>query len=382
MDSAALDLLYLTACGLHREAPDPERVKKMELKKVYAAAKYHSLDCLLRSALKKVPGVFSGPYGEKWLEEEHRNLHRTFLFDAERQAVCQGLESMGIWHCPLKGSILKDFYAEPGMRQMTDVDILFDEAKADQVREFFRSRGYEVKSFGEHYDDVYQKKPFYNFEMHRSLFNPLVYPQWASFWGTVSCRLLPVAGTSYCRRMTDEDFYLYFLFHSFKHYDNSGTGLRVLTDCWVWLKEKQDSLDWDYIQSHLDSPQLRAYEKNLRTLALAIFTRREDPAKLAPHHRQMLYYLLSCGTFGERKNLAKSRYFLKKEEGDLTFRDKLLFLKQRLIPTEEWYKMNYQYWEIYHSPFRRFCFLVRRFFHALFFQSKKVIRELKNIEKM
>lgn len=44
------------------------------------------------------------------------------------------MEQRGIWYLPLKGIILKEFYPSVGMRQMSDNDILFDEAFAEQVR--------------------------------------------------------------------------------------------------------------------------------------------------------------------------------------------------------------------------------------------------------
>ena len=49
---AAWDMLYLTACGIHTQAPDPERVLAMDLKKVYALSRSQSLNALTYMALE------------------------------------------------------------------------------------------------------------------------------------------------------------------------------------------------------------------------------------------------------------------------------------------------------------------------------------------
>ena len=56
------------------------------------------------------------------------------------------------------------------MRQMSDVDILFDASHANDVKEALESLGYTTESFGKGNHDVYHKEPVSNFEMHRDLF--------------------------------------------------------------------------------------------------------------------------------------------------------------------------------------------------------------------
>ena len=96
----------------------------------------------------------------------------------------------------MKGSILKDWYPKPGMREMADNDILFDSSGRKQVRELFQNRGYKTVSFRKGNHDTYEKPPIYNFEMHVSLFQ-WTYKKLNEQYENVKENLLPVDGTAY-----------------------------------------------------------------------------------------------------------------------------------------------------------------------------------------
>ena len=68
------------------------------------------------------------------------------LLDAEREQVFKEMDAAGIWHLPLKGSVLKSLYPKPWMRQMSDNDILFDPEYQSEVKDIMVKRGYLAKS--------------------------------------------------------------------------------------------------------------------------------------------------------------------------------------------------------------------------------------------
>ena len=376
----AKDLLYLVSCGIHQTPPSPDHVKNMDLEKVYAASKFHSLEAIVCFALESMPGGFSGELAQKWIQEKNRILHKTILFDAERKAICQELEKSEIWYCPLKGSILKDFYPVPAMRQMTDIDILFDESKAEEVREFFIKRGYTVDSYGEHNDDIYKKKPFYNFEMHRSLFCYNVYSDWDSYWSHITDRLLSDKNTKYGRRMTDEDFYLYFMTHAYKHYIGSGVGIRPLIDCWIWLHNKSDQMDWSIVHSHLEEIGLISFENTVRTLAENLFTGIEYDKELSPDLQDKLCYMLNSGTFGTLENQIYRHSGLKHQK--IGFIAKIKFICYRAFPDKNWYRDNSMHWSAYQNPVSRVFFIAKRLLRAVFLKPGEIFSELKKISRL
>ena len=122
--------------------------------------------------------------------------------------------------------------------QMADNDILFDKNFRRQVRDYMKSRGYKVIAYGEGIHDTYQKSPVFNFELHIGLVPGYVKPSWSTYYANIRERLLKDAGNDYGYHFSDEDFYIYFIAHAFKHFENSGTGIRNLADIYIFLHSR------------------------------------------------------------------------------------------------------------------------------------------------
>ena len=158
MSTIQYDMLYLLSCGVNKTKPQQnilEQYKSDDRKRMllYRFSKHHFVEALTGTVLKQA-GV---PLPDPWEKDMAKAVRKVILFDAERARILSFMEQRGIWYLPLKGIILKEFYPSVGMRQMSDNDILFDEAFAEQVREYMVSLGYEVISFGEGNHDVYEK---------------------------------------------------------------------------------------------------------------------------------------------------------------------------------------------------------------------------------
>ena len=194
------------------------------------------------------------------------------LLDAEREAILAELEREKIRHMPLKGVIIKELYPKIGLREMTDNDILFDEAKREHVRDIFRARGYDVKYYCmNRTHDVYIKEPVYNYEMHVSLLRPLsLGDDILEFFDGALDRSLPDSDFEYRCHMSDDDFYLFMKVHEYKHYVLSGTGLRLFADTFVYLRVYEDKLNFEYIDGLLEKMGISDYERTSRSLAMKL----------------------------------------------------------------------------------------------------------------
>ena len=64
-------------------------------------------------------------------------------------------------------------------------------------------------------------------------------------------QLLKEEGNRFGYRFSDEDFYLFLTAHEYKHYSWGGTGLRSLMDVYVYLKNLEGRLDWNYIKEEI-----------------------------------------------------------------------------------------------------------------------------------
>ena len=104
--------------------------------KLYQMAKFHSVTALVAMALEDAGVEIS----KEFKEAKQKAIRKSMLLDAEFQKVSAYLEQNKIWHMPLKGRRLKNYYPKIGMREMADTDILFDAKFREQVKTYMKSR--------------------------------------------------------------------------------------------------------------------------------------------------------------------------------------------------------------------------------------------------
>ena len=287
------DVICLVSCAVNGTAADKARVDAMDLDQVFVFAGRHMLKALVSSALLR-----AGCKDRRAAETEARAVRREALFSDALEKVKKELTEKNIWFMPLKGAVLKKYYPGFGLREYADCDILFDAARAAEVRAVMEGQGYTTEHFGVGAHDVYHKPPVLNFEMHRSLFVPGVGNGIYEYFADVENRL---RGEGPEKHFTPEDFYLYILSHEYKHYSKGGTGLRSLLDTYMFLKAEHP--DRAYIEAEAEKLGLAEFEEKNRSLALHLFA--GEP--LSAQDQEMLDYILDSGVYGNISNRVKNR---------------------------------------------------------------------------
>lgn len=328
-------MLYLTACAVNGIKPDSDYISHMDLEKLFQMCQFHSLTAIVCMALESAEIT-----DKKFIEAKSKAIRKNILLDAEREKILDFLEKNKIWHMPMKGVILKGFYPKIGMRQMADNDILYDKSYQNQVFEFMNKSGYTAKSFGKSHHDTYMKPPVYNFEMHTDLFEKTNNEKFYSYYSEIKKHLVRDNKKGYRFHFTDEDFYVYMTAHEYKHYNNSGTGLRSLLDCFVFVKEKGESLNWEYIAEQIDILGITDFEKESRQLAMKIFT---NPCceELSSGEKKMLGFYLFSGTYGTMKHTLEKRVRTFNEQTGST--SKLRYIWHRIFPPMEFYRQYFPF---------------------------------------
>ena len=313
-------VIHLAGCAVKGIVPDQETIAALDLEQVYRAAEDHKLAAAVGMALES-----AGCCDRQFSVAVAKAQRRTALLDADRAAVLAKLEEAGIWYMPLKGAILKDLYPRFGMREMVDNDILFDDSRAEDVRQIMEGLGFATKRFESWSDDEYQKPPVSNFEMHRALFHASNREDLYPYFADAKERLIKDEGNSFGYHFSNEDFYIYGVAHEYKHYSRGGTGLRSLVDTYVFLKKTP--IDMEYVRRVMEKIGISDFEQKNRELALKLF----DGGALEPNQTEMLEYIISSGTFGTAQHEADN---LIAEKGRVDFLLSRMTLPRKLMQDE------------------------------------------------
>ena len=312
--SAMDEVIYLCASMVNGEEPDKERVASMDLERLYKAADRHLLTGIVGYALEA-----AGIYESVFVQAKAKAIRKVVLFDTERAKVLQALDEAGIWYMPMKGSVLKDLYPKIGMRQMADNDILYDASRSDDVRTIMEGLGFTTEEFGISHHDHYNKEPVCNFEMHRIMFTDVTDVVFFRYYDNIKERLIKDPENACGYHFKAEDFYIYMIAHEYKHFSNSGTGLRSLLDTYVYLDQKGGELDLTYIERETQKLGIAEFEKNNRALATRLFS----GTPLTEQDEDMLGYVLSSGTYGTMTNYVRNQ---------ITKKGRLGYLLSRTFP--------------------------------------------------
>lgn len=340
-------IAYLAACALHDIFPEERMLEGVDVGKLYQVSSFHAVAAIVCMALEKTD-VYKNAMPEwkkKWQDAKNKSIRKNILLDAEREQLFSWMEEEGIWYMPLKGSVLKDLYPKPGMRQMADNDILYAPEYQQSVCAYMQEHGYETVSLGVGNHDVYKKLPVYNFEMHTALFGDGHHQVWKQYYQNVEDRLEKDADNSCGYHFREEDFYVYVVVHAYKHYRSRGTGLRSLLDIYVFIWKRGENLDWNYVRQETEKLAITEFEQQCRNLSERLFG---DPecfyAKGLPKNEQdLMSFLSTSGVYGTKENYIKNKLANMQADGrEITSQTKMKYLMQWMFLPNETLKTNLQ----------------------------------------
>lgn len=389
----------------------------------YYIAKKHNLVSLMEQAMEKMGFESDSDIWKRWLKEKNQLIYKSVLMDVEREAIQDFFEENNIWYMLLSGMVIRKYYPAPELREMADNDILFDNKYSKEVYDFMTARGYKSDDYNKGYHDEYLKPPAYNFEMHRQLVSSKERPKWYEYYKDVKSILINDANGKNQFYFSDNDFYVYFIVHTYKHFLNSGMGLRTVLDVYLYLNNLQDKLDFDYIEEQLKKLDAYDFEQTFRSLAFKMFGENAKEGNAAADELQdsfdakeqdmlresfdakkqdklcgsfdakeqdkwwnsfddkehdMLSYILDAGTYGNLENsVAHKMGYTKGEKKKAS--DKVKYIFRRLFPSmdtiEEFFPFFYKHkWAI---PF----LYIYRIGKMPFTRRKKVAGELREVFK-
>ena len=335
---------------LNTTPPNRSWLEVMDLSKVYELAKRHMLASAIYMLLEQTDCLkcLDEELAAEWRMYTDAVIRKNILMNVERKSILDRFETEGIWCVPLKGCIIADYYPDFGMREMADNDILFNAECQEKVRDIMIERGYQVESYNESNHDVYLKEPAYNFEMHKDLMARVDFPELYVYFADISGRLIRNADKQFECHFSDEDFYIYFIGHAYKHYEyTGGTGLRTLAD--TYLLNRRFEMDRGYLEQEFKKLRITKFERELAHLAEKVFSdpeiiyRSADDTGLTYSEKLMLEYILGSGVFGTRNNIIRKQLVKDGGRDEIGYKARVIYILHRIYPKGKRYAERYPF---------------------------------------
>ena len=285
-------LSVISAVLEERQAPPPP--DGVDFSMLFTAANAHLLAPMVYH------GIYSLGLGEDllapFLEAHRANVRRSIMQETQAARVFAALEEHGVDYCPLKGWFTRGLYPEPSMRVMSDVDILIRPASRPESRRIMEELGYSCIRYDITSDDKYKLAGLLT-EFHIGL----------DSYGMIEDKhysepfSLAVNTEGHAFRLIPEEEYFYTIVHALKHFMNSGVGIRVLIDIFLYITK--GGIDRNKVRRLAEEAGILRFLECLEKTALAAFGHAEFDEDSA----EILKFMLGCGAGGTTDNYVAVR---------------------------------------------------------------------------
>lgn len=298
-----------------------------------------------------------------WGAAADLTLLRQLQFDVERERITARMEAGGLSWLPLKGVLIAGYYPQPGLRSMSDNDILYGfvepepdgrgfrikgateaeraetvERGTEEIVRIMKGPGYRGEHVGASKDDCFYKEPMFNFEMHRGLMDDMDedIPAFCAYYENPWLRARQDGNEPLRFLFSPADEYLYFLAHAYKHFSRAGCGVRFIADEWVLLGHYGEALFGPYLEGELEKLGLAEFDRLVRDMAQAVFGGEGEAPRLTDDQQRLWFYLLGCGTYGTTENRVAHKLQELAEEGKSAGEARAEYLGSRFFPSYTW----------------------------------------------
>ena len=300
MNLTAEYLGQLVLAQLNRQTP-PAIPEGLDLVHIMELSNANHMDYLLLGGLLRAPNLperFQQPLSCCVFQ----SLQRTLTQVNELKDLVRICEEKHIRNQPMKGSCMKFIYPSPETREMSDIDILIDQDRMDDIAQVLKDKGYTLfQSVRQH--DVFTRDPYMVVEAHRTLYDKTIDKKQFQYFSSFSKTHLR-EGHSYTYDYTPEDFYVYMMAHMAKHFYARGCGIRNLVDVYVYLQQYRDSLNWDYVNKELETCGILKFTRQMESMAM-VWLGGETGTDF---HDSLFDYMLNSGIYGKDENGVWSRF--------------------------------------------------------------------------
>ena len=367
-------LLELLRCGVNRITPC-EKPEDVSWEAVYAFAKRHSVSALAYEAVRHRMNELPSSIAEAWEEQNAKLLTKYFNQEHELTRLCDTFEREKIPYMPLKGSCIRQFFPSPETREMCDLDILVPPEFEEKTHNILLAKGYSyIVSHTTSHNREYHKAPYLNIEMHTAL-----YPQEcaeSAYFNDVWTRA-ERCGDSYAYRLSWNDFFVFAIAHTYKHYYRIGTGIRSVLDIYVMKKALREQFDEVYIRTELKKLSMLTFYETISELAESWFS--PDHPAPAGAVEEMAHNILCATTYGVNQGAVQNAVAGYMRRGKSVSGAKISVTIRKIFPSRAFMKSMYPMLE--KSPLLLPLCWIARGFRILFTEPQKLSKFFRNLRK-
>ena len=329
--------------------PEGISVKELEVIAHKNHMDYFILGALLKTDLSEDKKFKIKPYV---MQSAMRSLAQvSCLKELEEQ-----FEREKIYYQVLKGSILKELYPTPELREMSDIDVMIYDENLNRAKKVVEDMGFSLYQSIKHHD-IYIKPPFLVIELHYALYDKNVDKNQYEYFKN-EMHLKEKAGRDYALQFHTEDFYVYLISHMAKHFYETGCGIRNVLDVYYYRKLYEAVWDEERITEELTKCGLEQFEQRIHTLSLVWLGGQKPDA----FSKALFEYMVDCGIYGKGENGVWGQFALHNQNKNMDYQS---YAKRWYYFPPMYYMENYYPW-LKKYPYLLVAAWGFRAFHGLF----------------
>lgn len=356
-----------------------EKPANVSWEEILRFAEHNSLEGLLYYGLQKCKSEITEDLETRWRGRLYSTIYHNLAMSRSRDLLYEQLEILGIDYLPIKGAVIEASYPEPGMRSMSDSDILYRFENDEERGLSSRSRkqlqlladisDFSIVSSGGTVDVVTDSNGYF-FEMHRDFLGsdqPL-HDYYHVIWNQAVND-----GKPHKYRLTDSEQFLLNLVHAAKHYYSEGFGPKCIVDLYVLENNPDTVLDRNWIKDRLAEFQLLEFVSDLKKLADIVF---QDAAGSENDWKKLAHFM-QAGTYGSVEQRIENDLQRTGKQGASA---KFEYLKKRFVLDESFIRDQFPFF--YRHKSLRPVLLLYRIGRSILFRFPSLKEELKILMKL
>ena len=328
---------------------------------LYESAKMHSVENIFYQAIKDrldVPDTLK----EKVKKHYLGNIYQQISQDYYSEQIFNALNKKNIPYMPLKGYALRKLYPNPELRTSCDVDFFYDVSRTEELSEIMQSEGFVEEKGGRNHS-VWRREMI-TFEPHFYLLsdNKKFHRYYQDVWEKLKCE----SGSLYS--FTDEDFYIFFMVHSAKHFTHGGFGIRTVLDIHIYNQAK--TLNREYLLCEFEKLGLVQFVETIEKISRCWFEGETMDEKL----ECVSDYIIESGSYG----VSLHRVMINNVKENSVTKSKFVYLIRTLfLPYPQ---MKRRYPILQKCPVLLPFYWIRRWFAVIFKRRKNIKKTVQTMQ--